>query len=80
MKWDKQLGDLAYPIFLTHWIIAYVIGHYFLDGQRRGIILLAASLIPIIMVSCALAKIADRMIEPLRTKVRSGIKSRKSFR
>ncbi|BEP94263.1 hypothetical protein GmRootA79_26470 [Acidovorax sp. A79] len=73
-KWDKQIGDLAYPIFLTHWIISYLVGQYFLDGQRRGMILLAASIVPIIVVSYALAKMADKMIEPLRNQVRSGIK------
>ncbi len=74
LKWDKQIGDLAYPIFLTHWVISYLVGQYFLDGQRRGMILLAASIVPIIVVSYALAKMADKMIEPLRNQVRSEIK------
>ena len=74
LKWDKQIGDLAYPIFLTHWVISYMVGQYFLDGQRRGMILLAASIVPIIVVSYALAKMADKMIEPLRNQVRSEIK------
>lgn len=75
IKWDKKLGDLAYPVFLTHWIIGYVISLYFLDGQRRGVTLFIASLIPIIVISYALSRIADRLIEPLRSRVRSGAKA-----
>lgn len=74
IKWDKELGDLAYPVFLTHWIVGYVMSQYFLNGQRRGMTLFIASLIPIILVSYVLSKIADRLIEPLRSKVRSGAK------
>lgn len=74
-QWDKRLGDLAYPVFLTHWVVGFVIGQVFLDGQQRGLVLFSVSLLPIIAVSYTLSEIADRMIEPLRTKVRSGIKS-----
>ncbi|MBO9596137.1 MAG: acyltransferase, partial [Niabella sp.] len=48
-KWDKELGDLAYPVFLTHWIVGYVMSKYFLEGQQRGMALFIASLIPIIL-------------------------------
>ncbi|WP_343734021.1 acyltransferase [Acidovorax sp.] len=72
--WDKKLGDLAYPIFLTHWIVGYAVSQLLLDGQRRGIILFATSVIPIIAISYALSKIADSMIEPLRAQVRNKVK------
>lgn len=75
IKWDKELGDLAYPVFLTHWIVGYMMSQYFLSGPRRGMTLFIASLIPIILVSYALSKIANRLIEPLRSKVRSSAKS-----
>ncbi|MBD9392868.1 acyltransferase [Acidovorax sp. ACV01] len=73
--WDKRLGDLAYPVFLTHWVVGFVVGQVFLDGQHRGLLLFTVSLLPIIAISYALSEIADRMIEPLRNKVRSGLKS-----
>lgn len=69
-RWDKRFGDLAYPIFLTHWVIAFVMGQLLLGGQQRGLALLALSLPPILVVSYALAKLADHLIEPLRDKVR----------
>lgn len=75
VKWDKKLGDLAYPVFLTHWIVSYVVSQYFLNGQRRGMVLFAASLIPILVVSYILSRIADRLIEPLRSKVRISAKA-----
>lgn len=74
-RWDKRLGDLAYPVFLTHWITGFVIGQVFLNGQQRGLVLFAVALLPIIAVSYLLSEITDRVIEPLRSKVRSGIKA-----
>lgn len=74
LRWDKRLGDLAYPILLTHWIVGYLMGQLLLDGQRRGIALFAISVIPIIAISYALSKAVDSMVEPLRVHVRNGAK------
>lgn len=70
----KILGDLAYPIFLTHWIVGFAMSQ--LVGERRGLTLLAASLIPILIVSFALSALANQWFEPLRTRVRAQIKPR----
>lgn len=75
MKLNKVLGDLAYPIFLTHWIVGYVVSQWILEGERRGLTLFAVSLFPILVVSYALSECATRLIEPLRSKVRNGVKS-----
>lgn len=75
IKWDKKLGDLAYPVFLTHWIVSYVVSQYFLSGQQRGMALFAAALIPILAVSLILSRITDHLIEPLRGKVRNRAKA-----
>lgn len=69
--WDKQLGDLAYPVFLTHWIVGFAVGQLVLGGQHRGMVLFALSLVPIIGISYALSRWVDRMVEPLRNKVRA---------
>lgn len=64
----KILGDLAYPIFLTHWIVAFAISH--LINERRGIELFLISLPAIIALSYATAKLAEIFIEPIRDLVR----------
>ncbi|MEW6682910.1 MAG: acyltransferase [Nitrospirota bacterium] len=69
-RWGKIFGDLAYPAFLTHWIIGFAVSLFVLGGQRRGLALLALSVFPILAVSFALAWSADRWLEPLRDKVR----------
>ncbi|WP_152222791.1 acyltransferase [Pseudomonas sp. SCB32] len=67
----KILGDLAYPVFLTHWPVAFVISSVVLEGQRRGFDLFWAALLPCIAISFLLSKAADSWIEPLRNSVRS---------
>ncbi len=67
----KTVGDLAYPIFLTHWIIGFMMSELFLGGQERGLLLLAVSVLPILVVSFALSKLTDRWVEPMRAMVRA---------
>ena len=67
----KFLGDLSYPIFLTHFIVAFCVNTLILKGDPRGIDLLLASAIPILVVSCALSIVANKWIEPLRNRVRA---------
>lgn len=73
-KSGKLLGDLAYPVFLTHWIVAFLISVFIVDGQRRGLSLLAASVLPILAISFSLSWLADRLLEPLRDKIRNRAK------
>ena len=72
-KSGKVLGDMAYPIFLVHWIVGFTVSFLVLDGQRRGLPLLAVSVPPILVFSYLLAWLANRWFEPLRNKVRSNI-------
>lgn len=69
----KILGDLAYPVFLTHWIVGYLVSVLVLEGRRRGLPLLAIAALPILGVSFFLSWAADRWFEPLRTKIRVSI-------
>lgn len=69
----KVLGDLAYPVFLTHWIVGYVVSVLVFDGRRRGLPLLAAAALPILGVSFFLSWMADRWFEPLRARIRVSI-------
>lgn len=75
-KTGKAVGDLAYPIFLTHWIIAFVCGTVFLDGNKRGLPLLVVSIIPITFISFILAWMANKWIEPIRYNVRISANTR----
>ena len=63
-KFEKLLGDLAYPVFLCHWLVGFEISLYVLDGQRRGLLLFALSVIPILAVSLALVGIELHWIAP----------------
>ncbi|WP_395602442.1 acyltransferase family protein [Pseudomonas sp. A1230] len=69
----KILGDLAYPVFLTHWVVAFIISSLFLDGQHRGWSLFAASVLPVILISYAISRTADNLVEPMRDSVRNRI-------
>lgn len=66
----KQLGDLAYPIFLTHWIVGFIVSKLFSAELNRGYILLAASTLPIVLFSVILSRIANNWFEPLRDIIR----------
>lgn len=69
-KPGKFFGDLAYPIFLIHWPIGFVISQLILDGQRRGFSLLALSLPPILLAAIALAWLGEKWLEPFRSLFR----------
>ncbi|MCF5233790.1 MULTISPECIES: acyltransferase family protein [unclassified Pseudomonas] len=69
-KSGKLLGDLAYPMFLLHWVAGFIMSYLILDGQRRGLLLVAVSFLPILVVSYCLSWLANRWLEPLRNIVR----------
>lgn len=75
-KIEKLIGDLAYPVFLCHWLVGFEIGLFVLDGQKRGLALFALSVIPILVVSLALISIESRWIVPLRNRIRQGARGR----
>lgn len=75
----KIFGDLAYPIFLTHWIVAYVVSETLLGGKKHGGALFASSIVPIILFSWLLVSIANKWFEPLRDSIRKKINSRSAI-
>jgi peptidoglycan/LPS O-acetylase OafA/YrhL len=74
-KWcvrsGRAWGDLAYPVFLTHSIVGFMMSLLFLNGEK-GLLLVLLSLIPILVLSFVLTSISDRWLEPLRNRVRNG--------
>jgi peptidoglycan/LPS O-acetylase OafA/YrhL len=67
---DKWLGDLAYPLFLTHWIVAFCVSSLLLHGRMRGGVLFLTSIVFALAISWLLARLSDRAIEPIRDRVR----------
>lgn len=71
---DKFLGDLSYPIFLTHWLVGFCI--VLVSGTSPGWTLLALSIAPLVGLSWALAVGIDLVIEPMRRSNRLRATSR----
>lgn len=69
-KIGKILGDMAYPIFLVHWIVGFGVSLFLPFDSLNGLALFAFSLPPILAVSWLLAWGTDRWVEPLRNVVR----------
>jgi len=67
---DKWLGDLAYPIFLSHHVVHFVVIFALLGRSTANILNFLISFPFVLAFSFALAKLANDMIEPLRSKVR----------
>ena len=72
----RRLGDLAYPVFLTHWLIGFIVSTLLLSGEKRGYTLLALSLPPAIALSWLISIFGDATLEPLRNRIRPASKTR----
>lgn len=68
---DKWLGDLAYPIFLTHYVVHFVIMLTLFGRPVSGFLYFCISLPFTLLVSIALAKLANQIVEPLRSSIRN---------
>ncbi len=66
----KVLGDLSYPIFLTHFAVAFVVSLLFLNGKKRGLDVFFASVPPLLVISLVLSRAGRDWLEPLRTQIR----------
>jgi peptidoglycan/LPS O-acetylase OafA/YrhL len=70
-KLDKVLGDLAYPIFLSHFLVAVVIVALGLNRVVAGSTgLIIASLMPLHILAYAIHRLVEVPVEALRTRVR----------
>ena len=73
---DKVCGDLAYPVYLAHWLVAVAI-MVALPGLAEGILAIrpVAFLVfigPILLVSLALVALVDGPVNRMRDAVRPG--------
>jgi peptidoglycan/LPS O-acetylase OafA/YrhL len=68
---SRWLGEMAYPIFLVHFIVAYAVSQWGFDGKRGSLMLFLASAVPILVVSYWMVRFGERWIEPRRRLIRS---------
>lgn len=73
--WDKFLGDLAYPVFVVHYLVGALVHVFFGLGQSGGVLFLV-SMPAIIVCSVCLALLQSQLIEPFRDIVRARAKAR----
>jgi len=68
-KFDEQLGNLSYPIYLIHWQIGLIAAWILLQDNRPGLPLLMTSLPLILLAAMAINRWVEQPIERLRTKI-----------
>jgi peptidoglycan/LPS O-acetylase OafA/YrhL len=67
---DRGLGDIAYPVFLSQWLVGFLVALVFFPGTWRGWTLTLVATPFIIAAGFALALVNRRLIEPLRARLR----------
>jgi peptidoglycan/LPS O-acetylase OafA/YrhL len=81
-KLDKLAGDLAYPLYISHWIIglavAAVLGISKPSLSLDGVILFGLALPLSLGVSYAIIMLLDVRVERLRSRIRAKAKSENS--
>jgi peptidoglycan/LPS O-acetylase OafA/YrhL len=74
---DRWLGDLAYPVFLGHYVFAFIawwaLGG---DGPTRGWGVFAMGALTTVAASAVVVKVVDRRVARLRDRVRRATASR----
>lgn len=74
LRGAKIVGDMAYPIFLCHWILGFLTASFVFPGKSfgaYGVSLFVIALGPILLFSYILAKLTDASIEPMRARIRN---------
>lgn len=75
---DAVLGELAYPVFLCHWLVGFALSHSLFQGAPRGLALAGATIAGATAVALVLALAQRRMVEPIRQRLRPQRPSRDS--
>jgi len=74
-KWDKHIGDIAYPVYLFHWQIGLMtsfllFGEPFHEFSERGFINWCVSLLIVCMVAILVVKYIDEPVQRIRKKIK----------
>ncbi|MBZ9768445.1 acyltransferase [Mesorhizobium sp. CA6] len=76
---DKAMGELAYPIFLTHYLVAVAVDRLILGSMPRGLILFFVSLIVMLVLSQVLVVLQRAFVDPIRDRVREEGRAKQPF-
>ena len=69
-RFDRALGEIAYPVFLVQWLAGFLVAATLFPGVQRGWILTLVATPFIIAAGFALAAVNRRLIEPARVRLR----------
>lgn len=71
--WDRWLGDLAYPVFITHLLAAGIVRILFPIAVTplSGVFLLSSYALSL-LISAGAVRLQSRWLDPLRTEIRAG--------
>ncbi|MFL5059920.1 MAG: acyltransferase family protein [Xanthobacteraceae bacterium] len=67
---DKALGDMAYPLFLAHWLVGFLVSLAFFPQTSRGLMLTLVATPAGFIAAFGLAEINRRFTDPVRDYVR----------
>ncbi|HKF99337.1 MAG TPA: hypothetical protein VKB15_01850, partial [Xanthobacteraceae bacterium] len=67
---DKALGDMAYPLFLVHWLVGFLVSLAFFPQTSRGLMLTLVATPAGFIAAFGLAEINRRFTDPVRDYVR----------
>jgi len=68
---DRALGEIAYPVFLSQWLVGFLVALAFFPGTWRGWTLTLVATPFIVAAGVVLARVNRRLIEPLRLRLRA---------
>jgi peptidoglycan/LPS O-acetylase OafA/YrhL len=69
---DRALGEIAYPVFLSQWLVGFFVAIMFFPGTQRGWVLTLVATPFIVAAGFGLALANRRLIEPVRVRLRAG--------
>ena len=73
-KWDEWCGQLAYPVFLVHWLAGFLVSHFL--NMPRGGRLFCVSLPVVLVAASGLAYSTRLAIDPIRSSVRRLVRAK----
>lgn len=74
-KLDRMLGDLAYPVFLGHWLAAFLVHLAIMPDATRGPGLALCATVCVLLMGSGFAILNRALVEPLRATIRKDAQS-----
>jgi peptidoglycan/LPS O-acetylase OafA/YrhL len=72
LGWQKALGGMAYPFFLSHWLIGTLIAIYFPAMPAGGVAHITVTTIITMLFSLLMYYGIDRQVQRVRTLIKNG--------